>query len=138
MADSTYAVNDASLPDLVHTLESMDKKLVCLDDHWPYYVTCGEKAAIDVPVIAVYDFSGIEFLNCISKLKDIFREDGYHAVAVSNTCRGLAAEIEYMPWDESEYISLEHIKQISILAFILRLHSQLTKHPACDILIYGN
>ncbi|OPX43737.1 subtilisin BL [Ruminiclostridium hungatei] len=139
LAHSTCAANDTSLLDLVCFLESMDKNLVCLDDNWPYQnifyddsrerikvfhpsvyanVTSGEKTYIDVPVIAICDFSGTEFLNSIGRLKDIFRENGYNAIAVSDTCKGIAAGIEYLPcmgnalWDESVHISLEHLNRI--------------------------
>lgn len=135
----TRVVNETSLLNLVRFLESKDKNLVCLDDKMLYKnfynnysgerikifhpsvyanVTIGEKLNIDVPVIAIYDFSGIEFLNCIGNLKDIFREKGYNAIAVSDTCIGMAAGIEYLPcmgmtpWSESDHTTLEHLNRI--------------------------
>ncbi|QNU67845.1 S8 family serine peptidase [Ruminiclostridium herbifermentans] len=136
---STCTLKGTNLNDLVDFLGSMDMNLVCLGDtnlyqniyyndnserikifHPSVYtkVTSGEKAYIDMPVIAIYDFSSIVFLNCIGKLKDIFCERGYNAIAVSDSCRGIAYGIEYLPsmgnvqGEESEYISLEHLSRI--------------------------
>ena len=132
-------VNGTSLIELVDFLGSKNKNLVCLGDTWLHQkinyngnserikifhpsiytkVTSGEKAYMDMPVIAIYDFSGIEFLNSIGKLKDVFCENGYNAIAVSDSCKGIAYGIEYLPsignvrGEESENISLEHLSRI--------------------------
>ncbi len=139
LTPSACTANGTSLLDLVNFVSSMEKNLVCLGDNLPHQnicyddsserikifhpsvyanVTSGVKAYVDVPVIAIYDFSGIEFLNCIGKLKDIFRENGYNAIAVSDSYEGIPAEIEYLPSmgnaleDGSEHISLEHLIRI--------------------------
>jgi hypothetical protein len=136
---SPCIVNGTNLNDLVDFLGSMDKNLVCLGDtllhqnihcndnserikifHPSVYkkVTSDEITYINVPVIAIYDFSGIEFINSIGKLKDIFCENGYNAIAVSDSCKGITYGIEYLPsmgnvrGEESEYISLEYLSRI--------------------------
>jgi hypothetical protein len=138
-ANSAHTANDASLIELVCILEHMGKNLVFLDDHWPYQnirhtggrerikifypsvckaVTGAEKKNIGMPVAAVYDFSGAELLNCLSKLQSTFRKNGYNAIAASYTCKGLATGAEYMSdidhvlGGESGSISLEQINRV--------------------------
>lgn len=155
MGGSTGKEDKTNLLDLIDTLEEDNKNLVYLDEDsecqnfcnafrkrkiklfHPSVYTNGagvEKAFIDIPVIAVYDFSGRELLNCISKLKDIFCENGYNAIAVSDVYGGIAAGIEYLPLsNETEDITLEHINRVYDPDVILLGVSGLDKK--CDAFI---
>ncbi|RCX15475.1 subtilase family protein [Anaerobacterium chartisolvens] len=131
--DSNTTVDNVGLFELVNTMESMGKNLVYLYENsqdWNIFkdisrrrikifhpsvygsLTGGETAFIEVPIIAVYDFDGKEFLNCISKLQEVFRINDYNAIAVSDSYLGIAAGVEYICLNEEKHISLEHINRV--------------------------
>jgi hypothetical protein len=63
------------------------------------YFNHGAKDAveIDVPVIAVPDFTGRWLIDTVGGLLECFRQDGYNVVVCTNTCFGVAAGFEYTP-----------------------------------------
>ncbi|MFZ5987603.1 MAG: S8 family serine peptidase [Bacillota bacterium] len=52
---------------------------------------------IDMPVLYVYDFSGIHLIDLVSKLQDCFRTNGHRIISVLDTCLGVVCGLEYSP-----------------------------------------
>ncbi|MCX7921474.1 MAG: S8 family serine peptidase [Clostridia bacterium] len=75
---------------------------------------------IDVPIIAIYDYTGKAFLSIADRLASLFKADGYHAVTVSDSCLGVLAGSEFIPYNPNE--DIEYKCEISELRNICTLY----------------
>lgn len=55
-----------------------------------------KKDDIEIPIILVYNHSKHNICNILQMLQDFFRNDGYHSITITQTCKGLLYNLKYI------------------------------------------
>jgi Subtilase family. len=75
---------------------SIDSKLWYPDARKYFNANRGKENTLRIPLIVFYNATYKITINIIKEIVNFFRGDGYHAVAVSNSCLGIATGIEFL------------------------------------------
>ncbi|MCX7748141.1 MAG: S8 family serine peptidase [Clostridia bacterium] len=62
-----------------------------------FYKSNNKKRKLNIPVVPIYDYTGMEFIKLEKCLKNHFGSDGYNVVAATDSPLGIAAGLEVVP-----------------------------------------